>query len=232
MTLWARLTWQVADPTASAVELGHRLGVGIRPGGSVPTAHLVALGSAELEVRPWVREGPHDVPRRAGRLMLEPVLDGEEPPVADEMASLELVGLGWATVDLDRAEVDLGPWLGERVGEGATDEHLGASVRLRSGGGLPGSWIVLLEPSTEGSVAASLARDGEGPCALYLWPSIGLDAWLTAAREERGVTTGRRGGGPFGDSIRLSGSSAGPFVIIVERPIPLPALPGAGTISA
>jgi hypothetical protein len=242
MTLWARLTWQAKDPAAVAGELAHRLSIAILPGGLVPGARRLDLGVAELEVRPWIREGPGDEPRTAGRLVLEPVPNGEEPPAAGAGAEpLRLVGLGWCTVELERAESELDPWLGPRpsgvppgveldAGGLWTDEHLGARVRLREGDGLPGAWMVLLEPSTEGRTAASLARDGEGPCALYLRPSIGLDAWLDAARE-RGVTASSQRDGPFGVQVLLAGSPAGPHVIVTEGRTPVSAAAEAGTIA-
>ena len=242
MTLWARLTWQARDPAATAGELSRRLSVAIRPGGLVPGARRLELGSAQLEVRPWIREGPGDHPRAAGRLVLEPVPNGEEPPAADTGANpLELVGLGWCTVDLERTESELDPWIGPRPADPppgvevdatglGTDEHLVARAQLREGAGLPGEWMVLLEPSTEGRTAASLARDGEGPCALYLRPAAGLDAWLDAARDG-GVTAGSQRDGPFGPQVLLAGSPAGPHVIVTEGRTPVSAAAGAGTIA-
>ena len=239
--LWARLTWQAKDPSALAGELAHRLEVPARPGGLVPGARLLRLGTCELEVRPWSREGPDDNPRPAGRLMLEPVPNGEEgpdpaPPGAPD--PLVLLGLGWSTVDLDRTEADLDMWLGPppappvdaSPAPGPVDEHLGARARLREGAGLPGAWTVLLEPSTEGRVAASLARDGEGPCALYLRPAAGLDAWTEAARE-RGVTVSGRREGPFGDQVLLASAPSGPHVIVTEGRSPVSAAAPAGTIA-
>ena len=48
-----------------------------------------------------------------------------------------------------------------RPDDGA-EPHLGARARVRDADGLPGDAMVLLEPTTEGRLAASLARDGEG----------------------------------------------------------------------
>jgi hypothetical protein len=242
MTLWARLTWQAKDPSAFADELGRRLSVAVRAGGLVQGARRLGLGNAELEVRPWVREAPGDTPRAGGRLVLEPVPNGEEPPAPVEGSRPpELVGLGWCTVDLDRAESELDPWLGPRPaapapgmdldGDGLwTDEHLGARARLREGAGLPGAWMVLLEPSTEGRVAAALARDDEGPCALYLRPSAGLEAWLVAAHEG-GISAGVPRDGPFGLQVLLAGSPAGPHVIVTEGRTPVSSAAETGTIA-
>jgi len=260
VTLWARLTWQAAEPATRAADLERRLGVTGRDGGLVPGSRLLDLGTAYLEVRPWVREGPADNPHPAGRLMLEPVPGGEEVPgsslsiaavgavgavgavaqAAPDPARLVLVGLGWSTVDLDRAESDLEMWLADGAGSPApdgvpdpADPHLGARARIRGSAGLPGEWLVLLEPSTEGRAAAALARDGEGPCALYLWPPGGLPAWLLATGAQGVTVTGTtRPGGPFGDQVLLAGPPpAGPHVIVVGDRTPAPLAGGASTIA-
>jgi len=234
MTLWARLTWQAADAAALARELGERLGLTPRTGGLVRDAFLLGLGTAVLEVRPWIREGPDDTPRQEGRLLLEPVPDGESAPDAGAGARLVLHALGWATVELDRAEAELDPWLGppapgprERL-----DGDLGARVVLRAGAGLPGTWTALLEPSTEGPTSASLARDGEGPCALYLRPADGLDAWISQAAARAGVAAGTPRDGPFGRQLLLRGVFTGPHLVITEGRDPAEAGSPPGTIPA
>jgi hypothetical protein len=228
VTLWARLTWQTSEPDALARDLAARLGVPAVRGGLVAGATILRLGNADLEIRPWIREGPDDAPRLAGRLLLEPVPDGEaapEPAAGDPML---LVGLGWATVDLDRAADELGPWLGPPAdAPSGVDHHLGAGAVLRAGGGLPGAWTVLLEPSTEGRAAASLARDSEGPCALYLRPAAGLDAWLASAGGRPDVRDG-----PFGRQVLLPGEATGPFLVVTEGREPRVATGPTGTIDA
>ena len=235
-TRWARLTWQVPDAERFARELAATLGTEARPGGLAPGASLIVLADAILEVRPWIRESATDEPRDAGRLMLEPVPEGDR--IHDEGGAhgwapgLALAGVGWATVDLDRADADLGQWLGEPVAARRTaDPHLGAAARVRAGGGLPGERFVLLEPSTEGRVAASLARDGEGPCALYLRPSAGLTAWSREART-RGVHLGVRRLGPLGASVLvLGGPASGPHLLLVDALPATKAAPAASTIA-
>jgi hypothetical protein len=234
MRLDARLTWQAADPAARAAELGRALGLAVEPGGLVPGAWLLRPGAFVLEVRPWVREGPGDEPRPAGRLMLEPVPDGEEagPPASTARPGVELLGLGWGTVELDRAEAELSMWLGEGPPTPAgdlRDEALAARCRPRLARGLPGAWIVLLEPAAEGRAAGSLARDGEGPIALYLRPSDGLDAWLADARR-RGITAGSRREGPFGRQVVLRGPVTGPHLLVTEGREPGPGADPASTI--
>lgn len=241
MTLWARLTWQVPDAGRFAPALAARLGVEASEGGGAPGAFVIGLGTALVEIRPWVREGPADDPRPGGRLMLEPVPGGDEPPAGGVGAPLVLAGVGWATVELDRAEAELGPWLGDAdglPGDGAAgsvpdshEPHLGAIARIRPGGGLPGERFVLLEPATEGRLAASLARDGEGPCALYLRPTVGLAAWAAGARE-RGVSLGARRPGPLGQSrLVLGGPVGGPHLLLVDARRPSNCKPAAGTIA-
>ena len=208
--LWARLTWQAADPPAFAAGLGSRLGLTPTAGGLVPGAWLLSLGTAVLEVRPWIREGPMDHPRPAGRLVLEPVPDGEPAPTPTDDDPVVLVGLGWATVELERAATELGPWLGDAAPGKASrvEPHLGARAIVHSGAGLPGTWTVLLEPATEGPTAASLARDGEGPCALYVRPATGLAAVRGAGGPVRD--------GPFGRQLLLPGEFTGPFRVVTE----------------
>ncbi len=255
MTFWARLTWQVPDPAALGEDLARRLGLSVTPGGLVPEALTVSLGSAVIELRPWRAESAGERPLPSGRLVFEPVPGGEEAPApgGDEATGpgnpgmpatrelpLTLAGVGWATVELDRAEEELDPWLApratavggdEETGDG-TEPHLGGRSRRRGAGGLPAGSIVLLEPSTEGRLVVSLARNGEGPCALYLAPHERLRAWLRAARD-RGVRTSAIRPGPLGPSaLVLGGATSGPHLILVDPSWPSSNRSPAGTISA
>ena len=246
MTRWARVTWQVPDPASFAPALAAQLGTRSQPGGGLgPDAWTLDLGSASLEIRPWLRESPTDDPLPGGRLVLEPVGSGEPTPEESELTaddgvaaterSLRLAGLGWATVELDRAADELGMWLGDAPAADepdTADPLLGARARLRLAGGLPGDTVVLLEPSTEGRLAASLARDGEGPAALYLRPAEALRAWAADARG-RGVTLTARRVGPLGGSVLVAtGPVAGPHLVIVDsRPARASRTPATGTIA-
>jgi hypothetical protein len=213
MTAWARLTWQAGDPAAFAVDLVARLGADL-------------AGSA-FDIVPWQAEMAGDVPQPGGRLVFEPALEALDTPAAAALPpeagmELDLVGVGWATVELDRAETELAEWLVPRegdapgdAGEDGVEPHLGARARCRRSDGLPGGTIVFLEPTTEGRLAASLVRDGEGPCALYLRSTGGVDVWVAGARR-RGVTVSARGDGPFGPSVLVPGPGvAGPHVVVV-----------------
>jgi hypothetical protein len=222
----ARLRWQAGDPVALSAGLRLRLGIGraTGTGRAADAGTRFMLGDDVLEVVPWRREGEGDEPRGDGRLVFEPVfeelaagVDGADDPGAP--ALLMLAGVAWATVDLDRAADELGPWL-LPADDGTVDGDeplLGARTRCRRTTALPGSVIVLAEPSTEGRLAASLARDGEGPCAVYLHPAEGLDAWVERARG-RGVTVSARRKGSLGPCVLVPGAAtAGPHVIVVAR---------------
>lgn len=121
-----------------------------------------------------------------------------------------------ATVDLDRAVGELGA-----TAEVLPDDSLlGAAIRLvRRATGPP---IALAEPITEGRLAASLARFGEGPSGCYVTAPNGLPA-AVRAMSARGIRASRPAEGPFGRSVLvLGGPVAGPHLILVD--------PAAGTI--
>jgi hypothetical protein len=139
--------------------------------------------------------------------------------------AVRIVGLGWATVDLERATADLtadpaaDPDTTDRARAGGTlqDELLGARARpiAASADGLV---VVVLEPFTEGRIARALAHRGEGPAALYLAPA---DADLAAAVDRLaadGIRTrlGQTALGP--GALVLGGPPAGPQVLLVAVP--------------
>lgn len=84
-----------------------------------------------------------------------------------------ILAVGWATVELDRAGLELASVLlpDTSFQPGPPSEHLGARCRL--GWVAPAfvgdlaAIVVLLEASTEGRLAATLARHGEGWCATW-----------------------------------------------------------------
>lgn len=83
-------------------------------------------------------------------------------------AGAALIAVGWATVDLDRAATGLAGQAeldASRLRPSPDDEALGAFARRLD---LPDGVLLLLEPRTEGRLAAALARHGEGPIAAYL----------------------------------------------------------------
>ena len=135
-----------------------------------------------------------------------------------DLMALPLAGIGWATVELDRAAAEIAEAFMEAGiadpawARAARDPLLGASARVTGGhDGRPA--IVLLEPDTEGRLAATLARFGEGVAAIY------LDA--ASQGETQPARPTRFSPGPLGPSrLALPGPAWGPHVIVVERPGP------------
>lgn len=198
------LRWLAQDPELTADRIARRLLL------TVSGEQLAFDGLA----MPFVR----DVDARAeGRLALVPAaLEAGSASAAP--AGLRITALGWATVDTERALRDFAAALDVAAGGEPVDPDplLGATVRVIRDERLPGGRIALLEPSTEGRLAASLARDGEGPCALYLAPPDSLEAWLGRARSS-GVAGSRPDDGPFGRSaLVLGGPVAGPHLVVVD----------------
>jgi len=93
--------------------------------------------------------------------------------IAPQLADHPIVALGWATVDLDavrhRIEADAGFGAFDPA---PRDDHLGGRTAVHRPGDDSGEPIeVLLEPDTEGRLAASLARHGEGFAAIWFGPA-------------------------------------------------------------
>ncbi len=127
------------------------------------------------------------------------------------------IGIGWATVDLDRAAPDLAEALGfrvERFEPASRSMALGCVCRVARGALLDGGSVVLLEPDTEGRLAASLARLGEGPTVAWLQaelPGTAADA-LRAA----GIAVSAERDGPFGpERLIVDGVLYGPHRLLV-----------------
>ncbi len=118
------------------------------------------------------------------------------------------VVLGWATVDAERL-VD-----GQPVERLPPDPHLGAFVWRPPT--TPG--VLVLEPSTEGRLAAMLARHGEGPAALY----VTLDAERTrttlASAADVGFGRTPEAPGPLGrERLVLGPARTDPAVVLVRE---------------
>jgi hypothetical protein len=221
---WARLTWQTGDPARLAARLGERLGVAPVPSVRATDGWDLWLGEELLEVVPWRPEQAGDDPVAEGRLVFEPIFPGDPgvamaPPSVAEPGA-ELVAVIWATVDLERAEAELAPWLEPLeqpqppdADAALVDEpHLGARGRVRTTRALPAGRIALMEPVTEGAIAASLARDGEGPCGLYVRPATAPET-APASAPDPGP---RPRVGPFGPSVRVRmAAKAGPHLLLL-----------------
>jgi hypothetical protein len=134
-----------------------------------------------------------------------------------------------ATVELERVLRDLG-WAEDAVraaiAGAVPDLHLGAAVVLVDDA--TEGRLAFAEPTTEGRLAATLARHGEGPCGRYLgFPAPASPDALDAFRRRAaagGVPISRVEDGPFGPSVLLlTGPVTGPHLIVAERrPVPSP----------
>jgi hypothetical protein len=124
----------------------------------------------------------------------------------------EVLAAIWVTVDVERVLAEIGQ-AGRQLPD---DPLLGASVTLVAAP--DGEPIVLLEPRTEGRIAATLARGGEGPAGRYAAAPGGLaGARLRAVAE--GLSLSPEYDGPFGrSSLVMDGPPAGPHLVLVDRP--------------
>lgn len=145
---------------------------------------------------------------------------------ASRIAHARPIAIGWATVDLDRAIGDLARAFGlgeDRFRRAARSAALGCVCRVARGVLLDGRSLALLEPDTEGRLAASLARLGEGPAVTWLLapdPITSIEALRTA---RFALSTERIG--PFGpERIIVDGPLHGPQRLLVS--------PTPGTIPA
>ena len=136
--------------------------------------------------------------RAAAALLAEQVVPGQ---LADD----EVVGLCWATVDLDRTVADVAlPFTTAQ-----RDRHMGATAARVHIGGLT---LLVEEPDTEGRQAAFLARFGEGLSAVFVARTARHDV---SARRSEQTPIGRPGWlmphewpwGPFVIAIDPSGQA-------------------------
>lgn len=141
---------------------------------------------------------------------------GEAIVAASRLAEASLVAIGWATIDLDgpaeppatMAAAD------DPTGLLTRDELLGA--RVRRVGSADGIAVVLLEPDTEGRLAASLARFGEGAAVVWVASRRSAPDPIDELRQ-RGITLSRPAEGPFGtERLVVGGPPAGPHVLVLE----------------
>lgn len=131
----------------------------------------------------------------------------------DPAGSLEVLAAIHATVDLERSLVEHG-LTPAAAARSVPDELLGARVVLVGGGS---TRIAVAEPSTEGRLAATLARHGEGIVGRYLRAPFSLAEVRTRA-SAAGVVLSRPAAGPFGDEVVVVGSGLGGLPVILVDP--------------
>lgn len=137
--------------------------------------------------------------------------------VPDAAAGAEPLAVGWTTVEAERAEAEVtaaavpgtvGPFVAA-----ARDDLLGATCRVTAltSAAVPGvRSLVLLEPSAEGPLAASLARLGEGPAVVW------LAGGATTAALPGGILSASAAG-PFGaERLVLAGGRDGRLLLVVD----------------
>lgn len=163
---------------------------------------------------------------------------GADPGGAAAVVLRRLVGprgnpdaLGWATVDLDRAGAEFVDAIDEYelVIRAVPDEPLlGARCRLVTFG--QAKAVILLEPATEGAIAASLARFGEGYVATWIRvAATRFDDLVERARGE-GLRFSAEAMGPIGrERLVVGGPRWGPHVLVAEL-APASPSPEAATI--
>ena len=147
---------------------------------------------------------------RAGSFDLDEATARLAAATAAECLGLPIIGLGWATVDTDRAVAEL-----TRAEPEAAPFEPGVSEALLGGSSLLGRALagrvrlVILEPSTESRLAATLARNDEGPAALP-----GLAHFHASSSQPSEVMPTRKSvgwpGAGAGAGVAGTGSSASP----------------------
>jgi len=127
------------------------------------------------------------------------------------------LAVGWATVELDRAVTELGAALGVPAAAAASIS-LGARCLVADDVLPDGVSLALLEPNTEGRLAATLARHDEGPAAVWLAVEDLAETAASLRTTARPGTTERALTGPYGAELLLDGPLHGPHLFLVERP--------------
>ena len=153
--------------------------------------------------------------------------EADAGPLA-QLAGVRPVGVGWATVELERAERELCTALGlsaDDFGPATSSIALGARCRIAPGALGDALALVLVEPDTEGRLAATLARLGEGPAVVWLVVegcdttdgASATDAASATLRLSATMTAAVRPG-PFGlERLVLGGPIHGPHRLLVSR---------------
>ena len=136
--------------------------------------------------------------------LLEAVLQLSAEIGADRLG-LAAIALGWATVDRERSAVELaayGPF------EPAADEVILGARCLVGQPATGGIRLAIVEPNTEGRLAATLARHDEGPAVL----------WVTGAPPPD-IHLSTKALGPFGaERLVLGGRLGGRHLVVVDGP--------------
>ncbi len=225
------IRWTATEVARDRAAVAALLGVDIPASGSIelPGLRLEIVGTiagaprGRLELVGISRASPEFPGARLGAEVDLAAGAGVEADAAagisvQARSTAAFLALGWATVDLERSAAT---WPGVRWHAASRDALIGATALVGRAGapshGAPEDaiTIVLLEPDSEGRLAASLARHGEGPSVLYLRVR-GTDIAAISARLAPLGLRLAAGTGPFGPGwaiVGLAGSS--PSLILV-----------------
>ena len=131
----------------------------------------------------------------------------------DAPRATAVLAVGWATVELERAERELGAAFDLDFVDAPGSVHLGCACR-RSVATVDGVHVVLLEPTTEGRLAVPLARHGEGLAAAWIRDD---PTRATTGRSTTTRSTSAARPGPFGsERLVLGGAVSGPRHLLVR----------------
>ncbi len=124
----------------------------------------------------------------------------EKGPVADLTGEGDgaLIGMGWATVDLERTASEV---LELHFDDSGDESALGARALGTKVGSIE---LLLLEPSTEGRLAGWLARNGEGVAVIYVEGAGAADA------PPVNTALGRPG------RLEIPGDRTRPFLVVLD----------------
>jgi hypothetical protein len=152
-------------------------------------------------------------------------------PAGGELRPLARI---WATVELERALADLAGGVDRAAAEPGSpavprpaarpsiDPLLGARVVVVTDE--DGTRIAVAEPSTEGRLAAVLARQGEGPAGRYVHAPVGIAA-LRPLAAAAGVILSAPADGPFGPSVIVAAGPIGAPLLVLVDPAAVPSRP-------
>ena len=235
--------WLTPDLTDTVTRFRDRWGFQVEEGNTTrarrsdkprATVRLTNASIELVEVRPGDDAAPGlglVVGGRWERLRVEPQEADEDDPEDDAPrpvhpnGAADLVAIGWATVDHERAS---GPDPSARLVFAGIDSLLGAGAwlattgtdrRPRSGQMRSVPTGVVLEPAREGPLAAALARNGEGPAAVYV--RVRPRRWdaLRAELSARGTTVRGPAQSALGDVYLVRPERPwGPFLLFVRVP--------------
>lgn len=148
--------------------------------------------------------------------LLDVAVRTAESARATTPAAGRLLAIGWTTVDLERAIVELAHGMDrpvEAFEAVAGSAILGARCRLVRSALAADRSLLVCEPTTEGRLAASLARSGEGPAIAWYERIVPIDEGEDAS----GDPDSRAQPGPLGlERLDPEATASGPFRFVVD----------------